>query len=180
MFTSLKTVVGRVSSDRGFRTEEYRPFPDMARRNWKQQRLEIPAMIWALKLPRGARVLEVGCGRGRGLTGLSKLLAPSRLVGLDINGEFLAEAEQALRDESLRAELYQGDVRSLPFANESFDLVIDFGTCYHIAFPARALTEIYRVLTSDGFFVHETVVSQLLSHPVRSLGRAMPLYRPRT
>ncbi len=173
---ALRAAMTRLPCDRGFRTEEYRPFPNVEGRNWKQQRLEIPAMIRALSLPRGVRVLEVGCGRGCGLTVLGKLLEPARLVGLDIEEEFLAVAERSLGEANVSAELLHGDVRDMPLPSNSFELVIDFGTCYHIAFAARALDEIYRVLKPRGLFAHETRLSQLLSHPIRSLGRSMPLH----
>jgi ubiquinone/menaquinone biosynthesis C-methylase UbiE len=62
----------------------------------------------------------------------------------------------------------------MPFDDESFDLVIDFGTCYHITQPERALREIARVLSVGGIFVYETPVNQLLSHPIRSFGRRLP------
>jgi len=39
------------------------------------------------------------------------------------------------------AAFRQGDVRSLPFSTRSFDMVIDFGTCYHCRSPERALME---------------------------------------
>ena len=175
-WTALTAAMNRLPGDRGFRTEEYRPFPNMVGRNWKQRRLEIPAMIRALRLPRGKRVLEVGCGRGCALTVLGKLLEPARLVGLDIDEEFLAAAERSLGEANVSAELLHGDVRDMPLPSNSFELVIDFGTCYHIAFAARALDEIHRVLTPGGQFVHETRLSQLLSHPFRSLGRSMPLH----
>jgi len=71
-------------------------------------------------------------------------------------------------------ELRAGDVRELPFADASFDLVVDFGTCYHVARRAQALREVARVLAAGGRFVHETRLSQLLSHPVRSWGRELP------
>jgi SAM-dependent methyltransferase len=56
----------------------------------------------------------------------------------------------------------------------SIDLVIDFGTCYHIPDPQGAMREIARVLQPGGWFVHETPVSQMLAHPVRSCGRLLP------
>jgi len=62
----------------------------------------------------------------------------------------------------------------MPFPDAAFDLVVDFGTCYHIARPETALAEISRVLTPGGLFVHETPLSQVLSHPVRSFGRRIP------
>jgi ubiquinone/menaquinone biosynthesis C-methylase UbiE len=65
-------------------------------------------------------------------------------------------------------------VRNMPFADFSFDIVIDFGTCHHISNPEQALREIVRVLKPGGLFVAETVTSQLLSHPFRSRGHRLP------
>ncbi len=153
---------------------EYRPFPNEEGRNSRQGSLEIPLMVRALGLPMGGRVLEVGCGRGVALPVLARLLRPSRLVGLDPETEFLAEAQSRLGDAGIAAELVPGDVRRMPFPDAAFDLVVDFGTCYHIARAETALAEITRVLADGGLFVHETPVSQLLSHPVRSFGRRIP------
>jgi SAM-dependent methyltransferase len=153
---------------------DYRPFPNEEGRNTRQASLELPLMVRALGLPKGGRVLEVGCGRGVALPGLARLLRPSRLAGLDPERAFLAEARARLDLEGFDAELVPGDVRRMPFPDAAFDLVVDFGTCYHIARPALALAEIARVLAPGGLFVHETPLSQLLSHPVRSFGRRMP------
>lgn len=153
---------------------EYRPFPNEEGRNTRQVQLEIPALVWALGLPTDVRVLEVGCGRGIALPVLDRLCAPRRLVGLDIDDELLVEAANNLREHGTKAELHRADVRCMPFADEAFDVIIDFGTLYHIAKPQLALGEIARVLASGGTFVHETKVSQVLSHPVRSRGRRLP------
>ncbi|HEV8264477.1 MAG TPA: class I SAM-dependent methyltransferase [Gemmatimonadales bacterium] len=153
---------------------EYRPFPDVGRRNLLQEMLEVPIMTWALGLPRGGRVLEVGCGRGIALPPLTRALCPSQLVGIDVDEGFIAEARRRAEEAGVAAELRVADVRMLPFPDASFDLVVDFGTCYHIAGAARALAEIARVLTPGGLFVEETPLSQLLSHPVRSFGRRVP------
>jgi ubiquinone/menaquinone biosynthesis C-methylase UbiE len=153
---------------------EYRPFPNGAGRNSRQATIEIPLMVRALSLPTRERVLEVGCGCGVALPGLARLLRPSRLAALDIEPVFLAVARARLDAEGIAAELVQGDVRRMPFPRASFDLVVDFGTCYHIARPGAALAEIARVLAPGGLFVHETPVSQLLSHPLRALGRRLP------
>lgn len=153
---------------------EYRPFPNEEGRNTRQAQWEIPALVRALGLPTDARILEVGCGRGVALPVLDRLLSPRRLVGLDIEEELLLEAADNLREHGAKAELLQGDVRQMPFADEAFDVVIDFGTLYHIARPQLALAEIARVLTPGGTFVHETKASQFLAHPVRSHGRRLP------
>jgi len=151
---------------------EYEPFPNDVHRNARQQTLEVPAFVRVLGVPDGARILEVGCGRGIALPAIRRLCRPSRLVGLDIDPELLDEA--TARVAGLDVELVAGDVRDMPFADASFDVVIDFGTCYHIGRPAAAMSEIARVLAPGGRFCHETPVSQLLSHPVRWGGRALP------
>jgi ubiquinone/menaquinone biosynthesis C-methylase UbiE len=157
---------------------EYRPFPNDDGKNTRQAELEVPALVRAMGLPRGARILEVGCGRGIALPVLDRLCAPSRLVGLDVDGELLTEAAENLHEAGTRAELCCGDVRRMPFADEAFDVIIDFGTLYHIARSPAAVDEIARVLAPGGTFVYETKASQLLSHPVRSHGRRLPALAP--
>jgi ubiquinone/menaquinone biosynthesis C-methylase UbiE len=153
---------------------DYIPFPDVARRNLLQEGVEIPAMVQLLGLPTGGKVLEVGCGRGVGLAPLAQALRPDLLTGVDIDDSLLAEAADRVSEKGTRVQLSRADVRDLPFPNGSFDVVIDFGTCYHIGTPERALREIVRVLRIGGLFVCETLSSQLLSHPVRSRRRRLP------
>jgi len=154
-------------------TEEYRPFPNEEGRNTRQSQWEVPALVRAMGLPSGARILEVGCGRGIALPVFDQLCGPRRLVGLDIEGELLMEAADNLKDHGTSAELCIGDVRNMPFEDEAFDVVVDFGTLFHIARPQDALDEISRVLAPEGMFIHETKASQFLSHPVRSRGRRL-------
>jgi ubiquinone/menaquinone biosynthesis C-methylase UbiE len=96
------------------------------------------------------------------------------LVGLDVDRELLDEAGRRLDSTRTRAELIPGDVRRLPFPSSDFDLIIDFGTCFHIDRPEEALLEIARVLAPGGIFATETKLSQLFSHPLRSRGRSLP------
>lgn len=156
----------------GVTHQTYKPFPNKRGRNWRQQRLEIPLFTRLLDLPPHARVLEVGCGRGIGLPVIAELCRPARLVGIDFDAELVAEARSA--NDGVRAELLRSDVRAMPFTDGSFDVVIDFGTCYHVARPWEALEEISRVLRVGGIFAHETPLNQLLSHPIRSGVRPLP------
>jgi ubiquinone/menaquinone biosynthesis C-methylase UbiE len=153
---------------------EYRPFPNESGRNTRQAAIEVPLMVRALGLPTGGRVLEVGCGRGVAMPALARLLGPARLAGLDLDADLLEEARARADAAGIAVELVPGDVRRMPFPEGSFDLVVDFGTCYHIAGAAQALAEIARVLGPGGLFVHETPLSQLFAHPLRSFGRRMP------
>src|SRR3712207_506794 len=103
------------------RSHEYEPFPNLAYRNALQESVEVPALIRSLRVPRGARVLEVGCGRGVALVPLSELCEPARLTGLDVDSALLGEARDHLARRGVVAELVHGDVRAMPFPRASFD-----------------------------------------------------------
>jgi ubiquinone/menaquinone biosynthesis C-methylase UbiE len=156
-------------------TGEYRAFPEKPGRNTRQQTLEVPLFVRLLGLARHSLILEIGCGAGIALPVLHRLCAPARLVGLDVDATALAAAAGRTRRLQSVVELVEADVRSMPFRDESFDLVVDFGTCYHIARGEAAALEIERVLKPGGVFASETKLSQFLSHPVRSFGRRLPL-----
>jgi ubiquinone/menaquinone biosynthesis C-methylase UbiE len=89
----------------------------------------------------------------------------------------LTEARERASAAATPVELLHGDARCMPLADRSFDLVLDFGTCYHISYPELALREVARVLAPGGILVEETRISQLLSHPLRSFGRRIPWRR---
>jgi len=103
----------------------------------------------AAVVPRGARVLEVGCGPGQ----LSIRMA--REYGLDVSGLDLdpamierarRNAERAGNGNERRPAFGVGDVASLPFPDASFDLVVSTLSMHHWADPAAGLAEIGRVL----------------------------------
>jgi len=158
--------------------DDYLAFGNMESRNGLQERIEIPLLLRALRLPHRGRVLEVGCGRGVALPVLAERLHPDELTGVDIDPALIEAARGRVARTRTRAGLHVADVRALPFASGSFDLVIDFGTCYHVGGGPTgrltALNEIARVLSVGGLFVHETRVAQHLAHPVRSFGRKLP------
>jgi ubiquinone/menaquinone biosynthesis C-methylase UbiE len=152
----------------------YQPFANQAYRNAFQTWLEIPALLRLVPVAAGCRILEVGCGAGVALPRFAQLCKPRRLVGVDIAPELVSQARERMENAGVRAELYSADVRALPFGAREFDVVVDFGTCYHIDRPAAALREIARVLDAGGVFIHESPLAQLIAHPIRSAGRRLP------
>jgi len=90
----------------------------------------------------GDRVLETSVG-----TGLNyKYLPPgTRLFGLDLSAAMLACCQANLRRWGMDAELFQGNAESLPFADESFDVVYHSGGINFFNDRAKAIREMIRV-----------------------------------
>jgi SAM-dependent methyltransferase len=149
-------------------------FPNRPWRNRIQESFEVAAVVHLLRVPRRGRVLEIGCGRGIGLVPLARYGRPATLAGLDISSELLAHARVRLADCRVPAQLHLGDIRALPFEDGGVDVVVDFGTCYHVTRPEVALAEVERVLAPGGLFVCESPLAQLLAHPGRSTRRRLP------
>jgi SAM-dependent methyltransferase len=86
------------------------------------------------------RILEIGVGEGQVMARLRERFPGVPLVGLD------------LPDDSLREEWRQqglpcmfGDATTLPFADDSFDLVLAIEVLEHVPGPDAALGELARV-----------------------------------
>jgi SAM-dependent methyltransferase len=100
----------------------------------------------------GKRVLEVSCGHGGGASFLTRTLHPAHYTGLDLNPTGIAFCRRRHRVAGL--DFVQGDAGNLPFADASFDAVINVEAshCYP-DFP-RFLAEVARVLRPGGHFLY--------------------------
>jgi len=109
-------------------------------------------------LAEGVRVLEVAPGPGY----LSLEMARSgrlNVTGLDISRTMVEIATQKAREQGVVAEFRQGDVSEMPFAGQSFDLVVTQAAFKNFRRPLAALQEMHRVLREGG-----TAVVQDMSH----------------
>ncbi len=99
----------------------------------------------------GKRILEIGSGRGGGARYIARYHSPASIVGIDYSPETVRRARRISGDtRSLSFEV--GDAEKLPFADGSFDLVINIESshCYGNV-PAFA-REVARVLSPGGWF----------------------------
>jgi ubiquinone/menaquinone biosynthesis C-methylase UbiE len=98
----------------------------------------------------GARILEVGCGPGElWKQNLDRIDATWRLTLSDQSAGMIDVAETVLGD---RADYAVADAEELPFASESFDVVVANHMLYHVPDRPRAFAEIRRVLCAGGVF----------------------------
>jgi SAM-dependent methyltransferase len=104
-----------------------------------------------LPLPAGARVLDVGCGPGTLTVALAEARA-YRVDGLDLSPEMIAHATRngEASPAAVRLNFTVGDVRELPFPDDSFELIVSSMSQHHWADPAAGVREIRRVLKPGG------------------------------
>jgi SAM-dependent methyltransferase len=107
----------------------------------------VSAFVRLSGLPRGARVVDLGCGSGA-FTDLLRRAGYSG-IGLDISPKLVALG----RSKHPGLELIEGDAENLPFGNASFDGVLLSGLVHHFPDPRRLAAEVCRVLKTGGRFV---------------------------
>jgi ubiquinone/menaquinone biosynthesis C-methylase UbiE len=98
-----------------------------------------------------ARILETATGTGILTEALHRAISDAEIVATDVNPAMLEFAAQRVR--SPLVSFQPADAQDLPFADESFDLVIcQFGVMF---FPdkIRANREARRVLTCNGHYL---------------------------
>lgn len=92
-------------------------------------------------------ILEVGAGTGRLTTQLIHFGA--RLTALDISPQML----EILKKKNSKLKTIVGDAESLPFADNTFDMVIAVFLIVHLKDPKIFFDEAYRVLKDGGCLV---------------------------
>jgi 2-polyprenyl-3-methyl-5-hydroxy-6-metoxy-1,4-benzoquinol methylase len=87
------------------------------------------------------RILDVGCGEGFTIERLLRANGKLPIQGLDYDWPALQEAKS--RQPEILFQM--GDIRRLPYADGSFDLVLCLEVLEHLAEPGPALEEVQRV-----------------------------------
>jgi ubiquinone/menaquinone biosynthesis C-methylase UbiE len=97
------------------------------------------------------RLLDIGCGRGGGISATKRHYAMQMAVGLDLN---LAQVRFcADRHRDVGARFVAGNAASLPFADESFDLVMNVESSHCYTEMSYFLLEVVRILKRGGLFL---------------------------
>ncbi len=123
-------------------------------------------MVDAIQPRPGTRALDVACGSGILARRVASAIgANASVVGLDLSPAMIGAARAAAERESLNIEWHVGRAESLPFGDNSFDLVTCQQGLQFTVDRMAAVREMYRVL-SDGGMVAVCVWQPLDRHPV--------------
>src|SRR5437764_13300584 len=96
----------------------------------------------------GARLLEIGCGMGTDLLQFAR--GGARVTGTDLTPRSIEISRQHLTIYGEAGDFAIADCETLPFTNESFDVVYSNGVLHHTPDTAGAVREIHRVLRPGG------------------------------
>jgi SAM-dependent methyltransferase len=134
-------------------------------------------------LPRFERALEIGAGTGYFSLNLMQAGVIGHATCTDISPGMLETlagnaAKLGLGD---RVETKACDAEQLPFADESFDLVLGHAVLHHLPDLDQAFSEFFRVLRPGGMLAFAGEPSRhgdrIAAYPKRAAVRAAPLWR---
>lgn len=100
---------------------------------------------------KGKDILEVGCGRGGGLSYVKRYLKPNSATGLEINKRAVEFCNEYYSKDNI--QFVQGNAESLEFEDNSFDVIINVESSHRYNNMEKFLNEVYRVLKPGGHFL---------------------------
>jgi SAM-dependent methyltransferase len=100
---------------------------------------------------RGARVLEVGCGRGGGCSYITRYLQPLSVLGIDYSEKAIAFCKRVHSLPGLSFQ--QGDAEALPCPADTFDVVLNVESSHCYGSIPTFLGQVFRVLKPGGYFL---------------------------
>lgn len=110
----------------------------------------IPAMLYLMGVPKGATILDAGCGPG--VHSIRAARAGCKVTAIDVSEAMLREAQSRVAAAGVApaVEFRQEDLTKLSFPDDSYRYVFSWGVVMHIPEIEKALDELCRILTTEG------------------------------
>ncbi len=122
--------------------------------NYGHQKMALWCIDNHIKLSGNEDILDIGCGGGQNIANFLKR-TNGKVYGLDCSPASVAKSLKKNKKAVIegRTLIVQADVSTIPFENETFDLVTAFETIYFWDDVISGFKEAKRVLKPNGRFV---------------------------
>ena len=100
-------------------------------------------------IPSGSRILEVAPGPGYLAIEIARR-GSYAITGLDISKTFVEIATANARTASVEVDFRHGNASAMPFADNTFDLILCRAAFKNFSQPVEAMNEMHRVLKPEG------------------------------
>ncbi len=117
-------------------------------RRFIQNKREIKEFCRLSSLPKNKTILEIGCGNGSGTKLIQNYFSPQEIQAIDLDPRMIQRAKKRVQNHAVHFQI--ASATKLPFKNNSFDALFDFGIIHHIPDWENAIHEMYRVLKPEG------------------------------
>jgi len=104
--------------------------------------------IKRLKIPKGAKLLDVACGSGN--LAIPAARGGADVTGIDIVADLIRQAKERASSENLNAKFEVGDAEALPYKDNEFDYVVTMFGAMFAPRPDVAASELVRVTKPGG------------------------------
>jgi ubiquinone/menaquinone biosynthesis C-methylase UbiE len=112
---------------------------------------DVEEALGSCSLPLRAKVLDVACGAGH--TGLHLASLGHEVTCADLSPAMLDRAREGSAARNLTIDTKQHAAESMPYPDDSFDLVTCRVAPHHFSSPSQFVREVARVLREGGWFL---------------------------
>jgi ubiquinone/menaquinone biosynthesis C-methylase UbiE len=140
------------------------------RPGWKSSGDQLEVMVRSHVTP-SSTVLDLGCGRG----GVVELIWKDVKLAAGLDPDTLSLSEHR----ATAMPVVRGVGQNLPFADESFDLIVCLWVLEHLSQPLSTLREVRRVLHPGGHFIFVTPNVRNPLMLMNRIGKALPALQRR-
>ena len=132
---------------------------------WVTDEERIRRLVAAARLKGDERVLDIATGPGYIAEAFAR--AAREVVGVDLTAAMVSIGAERTRERGISNVSFRiGDVESLPFEREEFDVVVSRLALHHMLHPAKVVREMTRVCRPGGTVLVEDIYGS--EHPERA------------
>ena len=124
------------------------------------------------KLEAGARVADVGCGKGASTILMAKAFPKSRFVGFDYHDKSIEAARQSAKRNGVADRVSFEVAKAKDFPGKDYDFVAVFDCLHDMGDPVGAATHVRQSLAKDGtWMIVEPFANDQLKDNLNPVGR---------